>query len=250
MSNPSRISELIERSSLGTAGARSLCDSTPPEAAQKILDRAAEYERATGDTTASADLLARIGAGDPVAWEDVLRRYGKLVSTTVRSFRLQDADALDVVQTTWLRLADKAHRHRIKSPERLGGWLAATARRECLYILRRCSGTSQTVIPDVDPSAEQHVIEAHTSQMLQRLITELPPRQRTLLRTLFTDAPRSYAEVAGADGIPLGGIGPTRLRALQQLRAKLDAFSIADEQALDQRTAQLEQDQAIRKQEN
>ncbi|MGH3985147.1 MAG: RNA polymerase sigma factor [Pseudonocardiaceae bacterium] len=62
------------------------------------------------DTGTVADLLMRVSHGDPAAWAEVLRRYGKLVSTTVGSFRLQDADALDAVQMTWLRLAENAHR--------------------------------------------------------------------------------------------------------------------------------------------
>lgn len=56
-----------------------------------------------GARDSAADLLLRIRDGDPSAWDEILRRYAKLVSTTVRSFRLQDDDALDAVQTTWLR---------------------------------------------------------------------------------------------------------------------------------------------------
>ena len=88
------------------------------------------------DTTASvADLLLGIHDGDPASWDEILRRYGKLVSATVRTFRLQEADAVDAMQMTWLRLAENAHR--VQFPERLGGWLATTARRECLHILRQ-----------------------------------------------------------------------------------------------------------------
>jgi diguanylate cyclase (GGDEF)-like protein/PAS domain S-box-containing protein len=47
MTDRSKISELIERSSLGTAAARSLRQRTPPAVAQNILDRAAERDRAT-----------------------------------------------------------------------------------------------------------------------------------------------------------------------------------------------------------
>src|SRR5918998_4388207 len=72
-------------------------------------------------TDSMTDLLLWIRDGDPAAWDEILRRYGKLVSTTVRSFRLQEADALDAVQMTWLRLAENAHR--VQFPERLGGWL-------------------------------------------------------------------------------------------------------------------------------
>jgi DNA-directed RNA polymerase specialized sigma24 family protein len=73
---------------------------------------------------------------------------------------------------------------------------------------------------------EQCVIDAETSRTLWKLVAELSPRRRTLLRTLFTDDPRSYAEVAHAAGIPLGGIGPTRARALQQLRRRLNEHEL------------------------
>ena len=80
-----------------------------------------------------ACLLEGIRNGDAAAFNEIVRRYGKHVTMTVRSFRLQEADALDAVQMTWMRLAENTHR--IQFPERLGGWLATTARRECLCIL-------------------------------------------------------------------------------------------------------------------
>lgn len=169
--------------------------------------------------------LERIRQGDAAAWDEILRRYGKLIMTTVRSFRLQEADALNAVQMTWLRLAENIHR--IQFPERLGGWLVTTARHECLHILRQVKSAPGLVdeIPDtvVDPSVgpEQHVINADTAQALDKLISELSPRQRNLVQMLFTDAPRSYAEVSQATGISLGSIGTTRARALRQLRDRL-----------------------------
>lgn len=179
----------------------------------------------TTDPDSVACLLLKIRERDAGAWDEIVRRYGRLVTTTVRSFRLQEADALDAVQMTWLRLAENAHR--IQFPERLGGWLATTARRECLHILRQGKPIPGLVdvTPDTvaDPSVgpEQHVIDADTAQTLRKLVAELSPRRRTLLRMLFTDHPRSYAEVAETAGIPPGGIGPTRARALRQLRERL-----------------------------
>ena len=178
-------------------------------------------------TDSTADLLQRISDRDPAVWDETLRRYSKLVSATVRSFRLQEADALDAMQMTWLRLAENAHR--VQFPERLGGWLATTARRECLHLLRQ--GKRGPKLTDVmsetvsEPSAgpEQHAIDTDTTQMLQKLIDELSPRRQTLIRLLlFTEDRCSYDEAARITGIPLGGIGPTRARALQQLRDKLD----------------------------
>jgi RNA polymerase sigma factor (sigma-70 family) len=171
---------------------------------------------------AVADLLPRVSDGDPAAWEEILHRYGRLVTATVRSFRLQNADMLDAVQMTWLRLAENAHR--IQSPERLAGWLATTARRECLHILRqakRTSGPLDVAEPSVD-GPEQRVIDADTARTLWNLVEELSPRQRTLLRALFTDHPRPYIDVARTTGIPPGAIGPTRARALARLRGRLE----------------------------
>jgi RNA polymerase sigma factor (sigma-70 family) len=131
---------------------------------------------------------------------------------------------------TWLRLAENAHQ--VQHPERLGGWLATTARRECLYILRQAKRRSHLTdvaletVSDPSTGPEQHAIDAHTTQTLRKLIDELSPRRRALIRMLFTDNSCSYAEVARITEIPLGGIGPTRARALRQLRNKLDEHKV------------------------
>jgi RNA polymerase sigma factor (sigma-70 family) len=187
----------------------------------------------TSDATPSGtDLSLRIGKGDPATWEEIVRRYGKIVSVTVRSFRLQDADALDAVQMTWLRLAENAHQ--VQLPERLGGWLTTTARRECLAILRHrvklasqpFDAVTETVAdPSVGP--EQRVIDADTAQTLWKLVDELPPRRRTLLRALFTDNPAPYAQIAHLAGISPGAIGPTRARTLRQLRDRLEQHGLS-----------------------
>ncbi|HEV7450292.1 MAG TPA: sigma-70 family RNA polymerase sigma factor [Pseudonocardiaceae bacterium] len=181
-------------------------------------------------TDSVADLLLGIVDGDPAAWDELLRRYGKLVSTTVRSFHLQEADALDAMQMTWLRLAEKAER--VQYPERLGSWLATTARHECLHILRQVrlgpnlSDVRAETATDLSAGPEQHTIDADTIRTLQELVDELSPRRRTLIRMLFTDTPGSYAEIARVAGIPPGGIGTTRARALRQMRDKLDSVAL------------------------
>lgn len=172
-----------------------------------------------------AELVHRAAHGDPAAWQKIMRRYSGLVAAKVRSFRLQDADTLDAIQTTWLRLAENIHR--LEHPERLGGWLATTAARECLRILRHTQRTltmaDDLIDARIEPSAspEHHVINAHTAQTLRTLIAQLPPRRRRLLRALFTDHPLSYAELSRTADIPPGSIGPTRNRALRQLRQML-----------------------------
>ena len=178
-------------------------------------------------TTASlsvTDLLRRTSDGDQAAWEEIMRRYRHLVLAKVRSFRLQDADTHDAVQMTWLRLAE--NHHRIQFPEQLGSWLTTTASRVCLSILHDAEHTSNdTAVENMaDPSLgpEQHVIDQDTAQTLHDLIAKLAPRKRTLLQALLADEPPRYAELARNTGIPPGSIGPTRARALRQLRQELE----------------------------
>jgi DNA-directed RNA polymerase specialized sigma24 family protein len=86
----------------------------------------------------------------------------------------------------------------------------------------RLTDVMRETVPEPSAGPEQHAIDAHTPQTLRKLLDELSPRRRTVLRVLFTDDDCSYTEVARIPGIPLGGIGPTRARALRQLRDKLD----------------------------
>ncbi|MGH3671813.1 MAG: RNA polymerase sigma factor [Pseudonocardiaceae bacterium] len=175
-------------------------------------------------------MLRRAGEGDRAAWEEIVRRYRSLVVAKVRSFRLQDADAHDAVQMTWLRLAENCHR--IQFPEHLGGWLATVASRECIHILRHATrsldetSTAVENVVDLSVGPEQHVIDLDTARTLRELVAELPSHKRTLLRALFADEPPSYAELARITGMPLGSIGPSRARALQQLRQKLDEYQL------------------------
>lgn len=180
-------------------------------------------------TPSTTDLLRRAAEGDQRAWEEIVSRYSAVVYARVRSFHLQDADVLDAVQMTWLRLAENLDR--IRCPEGLGGWLGVTATRECIRNFRQGKRTvvaepawENTADPSVGP--EQHAVNADTAQILRRLVADLPSRQRTIVQELFADSPRSYAEVARTAGIPIGGIGPTRARALEQLRRRLDEHGL------------------------
>jgi RNA polymerase sigma factor (sigma-70 family) len=192
--------------------------------------------------TTNGDLLVAAGAGDAAAWQELVDRYGGLVRATARGYRLQDADAADAVQNTWLRLVE--HGSTVQDPDRLGGWLSTTAARECLAILRRRrevpDDATVTARIDTDPGAgarrdapEQVVLAREASHALGTVVRELPdPRQR-LIRELFRDdategdglrhARPDYRRVAAVMQMPVGSIGPTRSRTLDDLRRRMTA---------------------------
>jgi RNA polymerase sigma factor (sigma-70 family) len=179
-------------------------------------------------------LLVRGAAGgDEAAWHGLVARFSSLVWAVARAHRLTNADAADVYQTTWLRLAE--HIGRIEHPDRIGAWLATAARRECLQSLRSAAKTAPTddmdrldITPAVGNPTEEAVLAAETERedaaraaTMWRAFGELSGRCRELLRILMASPPPSYAEVAAALGLPLGSIGPTRARCLQRLREEM-----------------------------
>ena len=80
-------------------------------------------------------LLKAASEGDSEAWNALTNRFTNLLWSVARSYRLSHDDAADAVQNTWLRLLENMTK--IDNPEALPGWLATTARREALGVLRR-----------------------------------------------------------------------------------------------------------------
>jgi RNA polymerase sigma factor (sigma-70 family) len=170
------------------------------------------------------ELVGAARGRDPKAWEELVSRYQGMVRGVVASFRLQESDAADAVQNTWLRALERLDG--IRDPERLGGWLATTARRECLAVLRR----SRREVPDevrtvelatAAPEPEAVVLAREARRALDRAVAELPGRRRELVHALFYRPELRYTEVSRAMGVPVGSIGPTRRRVLGALRCGL-----------------------------
>jgi RNA polymerase sigma factor (sigma-70 family) len=177
----------------------------------------------------AATLVAAAAAGDPAAWETLVERYSGLMWAVARSFRLDSADAGDAVQTAWLRLLE--HLDRIEDPERLPAWLATTTRRECLRLLRRgqreAPADDDTLgeVPDTAAPLDAGLLLAERDAALWRAFEQISDRCQGLLRVLMASPPPSYSAVSAALDMPIGSIGPTRQRCLDQLRRVVAADS-------------------------
>ncbi len=177
-----------------------------------------------------AELAAGAARSDASAWEGLVNRYGRMVHSIARAHGLSEADAADVGQTVWLRLVE--HVHRIRQPERVGGWLATTARNESLRVARQRQRTSLVDDLDLlglvdDTSDSVPAVEAEEqASLLRAALATLPCQQRDLLDQLMADPRPSYVEVSTRLGIPIGSIGPTRQRSLRALRSKCLAVRV------------------------
>src|SRR5690349_10409486 len=104
-----------------------------------------------------SSLVERARDGDQSAWDALVERYLPLVCGTIARTGLYGAEADDVNQTVWLRLVE--HLDEIREPLALPGWIATTARRECIRALQK----SSRLVP-VDPQAGSPQLEREPSQ--------------------------------------------------------------------------------------
>src|SRR3982074_3288455 len=107
----------------------------------------------TDEAEQVAALVAAAAGGDQGAWSKLVDHFGCRVWSVIRGYRMSAADAADVSQTTWLRLAE--HIHKVREPERIGAWLATTAGRECLRLIRhnqRAVPSDDVFLPKVPPA--------------------------------------------------------------------------------------------------
>jgi RNA polymerase sigma factor (sigma-70 family) len=172
---------------------------------------------------AYADLVERARCGDDAAWAVLVKEFTPLIRGVARRFRLTDSDVADVVQTVWLRLAQNIAS--IHDGDRVRGWLATTARREAMRLVRRREVPADPELMDLPPddSTPEHVVvEAEDRLRITQAMRRLPERDQRLLTLLTAEECPRYDRVATQLRMPVGSIGPTRGRALSRLRREFD----------------------------
>jgi RNA polymerase sigma factor (sigma-70 family) len=175
-----------------------------------------------------AGLVRRAADGEMMAWNRLVDQFSRLIWSITVEFKLAESDAADVAQTTWLRLLE--HIDRIEYPDRVGSWLAATARNECLrnlaarkrVVLGHEDVESETAVA-AGPAVDERLLAAERAQIVRDAMSHLPRRWQRLLEMLMADPPASYADISDELKLPIGSIGPTRGRCLARLRVLLQA---------------------------
>jgi RNA polymerase sigma factor (sigma-70 family) len=179
----------------------------------------------------AGELVRAAAAGDSGAWTALVDCFGGMVWSIARANGLDRVDAADVAQTVWLRLVD--HLNRLREPDRVGGWLASTARHESIRVSRqrgRSVPTDDVEVFDRSTGADDDpaggMLRRERDAALRGLLADLPDHWQDLLELLMADPALSYAEVASGLGLPVGSIGPTRQRCLRSLRARAAVVGI------------------------
>ena len=177
-----------------------------------------------------ATLLEAAAEGDERAWSELVSQFHGLLWATARACGLSEADAADVTQTTWMRLAE--HLGRITQPAALPGWLVSTTRREAICVSKRARRPPPAVLLgsldlDDDHSAVDLLLRAERHRELRAAFRRLGEQCRLLLAMLSADARYSYDEISNQVDIPVGSIGPTRRRCLTKLAQLMDRGDVS-----------------------
>lgn len=174
----------------------------------------------------AADCCSRWLDGDASGLDDLVRLMTPVLWQVVRACSLPEDSAEDVVQTTWVAFVRSAGR--LRDAQSVGGWLTMTARREAWRVSKAGSRTTfveddtlERVVPP-ERSAEAEMVTRDESTRLWSAVGALDERCQMLLRVVaFADRP-DYAGIARDLGMPVGSIGPTRMRCLSKLKTLLN----------------------------
>ncbi len=187
------------------------------------------YELTTSDQT----LIENCLAGEEAAWETLIAKYERLVFSTCRRYRLQQAEAEDIFSRVCLTLLQ--HLDKLNDRTRLASWLITITSRECWQLRKITSLTlvagrgnddSRTqAIEEVEDETllpEEVLIQLEQQQQVREGFNQLQERCRRLLWYLFYDpAQPSYNQISASLAMPVASIGPSRARCLDKLRIKL-----------------------------
>jgi RNA polymerase sigma factor (sigma-70 family) len=169
--------------------------------------------------------------GDPAALTRLVDRFDRSLRAIVRFYRLSPWDVDDVVQATWLQFME--HGRSLREPAAIKGWLATTARRQSLQVLQRRMREQ----PSDDPALGEDVraaepceelIAAERRTALRDAVAQLSTPNRRLMTLMIVRPGMSYEQVGEVLGIPIGSIGPTRLRCISRLSDAREIRALRD----------------------
>lgn len=165
-----------------------------------------------------ADLLrAFVTAGDPAAFEAIVRRHGGLVLGTCRRQLRQESDVEDCFQATFVVLLRKAGS--IRNGDSLAAWLCSAAVRVCRHARSRRQPQPRERL-EVASSPPCDVESRDLARFLDDEVQRLPERYRAPVLLCHFEG-HTQEQAARVLGVPLGTVATRVSRGLRLLRERL-----------------------------
>ena len=197
-----------------------------------------------------AELAVRVAAGEPAAFEVLMRRHNRALFRTARAILRDDAEAEDALQDAYLQAYRAIGNYRAEA--KLSTWLARIVANEALMRVRKRTRRAAIVplqpgasedeineIPDanMDETPERSAQRSEMRRLLEAEIDSLPDDYRVVF-VLRAVEELSVEETAEALGIPQATVRTRLFRARSLLREALaskvdlaceEAFAFAGE---------------------
>ncbi|WP_435010181.1 RNA polymerase sigma factor [Tundrisphaera lichenicola] len=143
----------------------------------------------------------------------------RMVLGVVRNPELAD----DVMQTTFIKVVERGHEARFETAR---GWLFRVAFHEALAVKRRRAsrdrGERRAAVIQHCPSSnlDDGLVRAEAVEAVREALGRLSEDQLRVVRARVFEE-KTFAEIAGETGLPLGTVLSRMRRALEQLRRSL-----------------------------
>ena len=168
------------------------------------------------------ELASEIRSGSGVAFEQLMRRYERLVYRVAYGFAGNNENAMDITQETFLkvhaRLGSWRHEGQLKN------WIARIAANEAMNWSRSqrrhptCELDEAVFLQPDDPPQEDSLLERETRDALQLSLSSLNPRHRLAVVLRYFRG-MSTREISGVLECSEGTTRNILFRSLRKLRS-------------------------------
>jgi len=172
-------------------------------------------------------LISRCLRGDPHAWEDFLRDYGRLIWSTAHRCGATGDEAEEVFQRSWVAIVEGLGK--LKNRKGLVSWIVSLTRHQTWRLFeekkRHRRHLPMESVEEMDGRTDSPAVQEtellgeESGILIHQALDQLSDSCRQLVEMLFFKDPRpGYREISEELGIAVGSIGPIRARCLARLK--------------------------------
>lgn len=183
------------------------------------------------ETKKDSELVEEVKAGSDLAYEELYKRYAKLIYFIAQKSCKNDADSKDVVQDTFIEM--KRSIQSLKNPEVFRYWITKIALSKCKNLFRK----NKTITYDDEHyEAKNHLVEERgyllpkeaarfqsDQEVLLHLIDQLPIPQKQVVLLFYLEQ-YSIEEIAILLDTPVGTIKSRLNYARTSLKSDVEMY--------------------------